>query len=132
MSKLAGAGSYLNKTAPYGIHVYVGNTVIETDPQNVYFAMGMTNNLYGKDCYIVSSVNNRPIPGLWNITGIWWGMYDPTMTVLKIVNLTKSAPTLSDWRQDADWGLEVRGADLVPNSEHRLLLRAHVTSVRKI
>jgi hypothetical protein len=57
------------------------------------------------------------------------------MTALKNVNLTKTAPELSNWRQDNQangWGLTVLGTDLVPNSEHRLLLRAHVTSVRKI
>jgi hypothetical protein len=132
MSQTPGAGSYLNKTAPYGIHLDVGNTVIETDPQNVHVGMYITNNLYGADSYMVSSKNNRPIPGLWDITALSWGVYDPTMTALKNVNLTKNPPTLSNWLQDADSGLEVQGVDLVPNSEYTLLLRAHVTSVRKI
>jgi hypothetical protein len=71
MSKLAGYGSYINTTAPYGIHLYVGNTVIETDPQNVHVGMSISNNLYGMDTYQISCLHNRPIPGLWNITALW-------------------------------------------------------------
>jgi hypothetical protein len=132
MSQTPGTGSYVHKTAPYGIHLYVGNTVLETDPQNVHLGMFITNNWNGADSYLVGSMNNRPIPGLWDITTISWGLYDPTMTALKNVNLTKNAPILSNWLQDANSGLEVQGVDLVPNSEYELLLRAHVTSVRKI
>jgi hypothetical protein len=123
--------SYIHTTAPYGIRLYVGNMVLETDPQNVYFSMYLANNVNGRDVSVIGSVNNRPIPGLWDITEISWSLYDPSMTALKNTNFTKTAPTLSDWRQDAGWGVQVQGVDLVPNSKHRLLLRAHVTSVRK-
>jgi hypothetical protein len=132
MSQTPGTGSYVHKTAPYGIRLNVGNTILETDPQNVHLGMFITNNWYGGDSYSVGSINNRPIAGLWDITSISWSLYDPSQTALKNVNLTKTAPRLSDWRQDGDWGLEVQGVDLVPNSEYELLLRAHVTSVRKI
>jgi hypothetical protein len=94
--------------------------------------MWITNNWYGKDRYEIGSANNQPIPGLWDITSISWSLYDPSMTALKNVNLTENTPTLSDWRQDEGAGLQVQGVDLVPNSEYELLLRAHVTSVRKI
>jgi hypothetical protein len=124
--------SYIHTTAPYGIHLSVGNMVLETNPQNVYFSMYLANNVNGRDSSVLGSINNRPIPGLWDITEISWSLYDPTMTALKNTNFSRTAPTLSDWRQDAGWGLRVRGADLVPNSEHNLLLQAHVTSVRKI
>ena len=128
---------YIHTTAPYGMHVWVGDKVLETDPQNVRFLMSLANNLNGRDIMQFGSSRNRPIPGLWDITYIGWGLYDPTMTALKnySFNNLKNPPTLSDWRQDDQangWGLTVRGTDLAPNSERTLLLRAHVISVRKI
>jgi hypothetical protein len=74
---------YIHTTAPYGMHVWVGDKVLETDPQNVRFLMSLANDLNGRDIMQFGSSRNRPIPGLWDITYIGWGLYDPTMTALK-------------------------------------------------
>lgn len=131
-SPTPGVGSYRHTTAPYGIRLNVGGTIIETDPDHVNFNVYLSNNRYGRDSYAVSSVRNIAV-GQYNVTSINWALYDLSQTALKNVNLPKTAPKLSDWQQaDETWGLTVQGIDLDPASEFELIIRAHVTQVVKL
>jgi hypothetical protein len=133
LSQTPGTASYLHTTGSYGMRANIGGTVVETDPQNLYFYVFLANNWYERDIYSVVSANNRPLSGLYNVTSLAFGFYDNSQTALKNVKLPKTAPTLSDWQQsDETWGFHVKGQAIDPNSEYEFYLRARVTSVQKM
>ena len=53
-------GSYQHTTTPYGMSLAIGNLTFQTDPLNVDFVIGLTNNYYDEpwDYYTVTSYNN--------------------------------------------------------------------------
>jgi hypothetical protein len=123
-------GSYAYYTAPNGMRANIGGKVVESDQQDVFFGIGLMNNSNGRDSYGVHSFYNRPLSGQYYITFFGFHLYDPTQTALKNTNLPKTAPKLSDWRQDEGYGFDVNGYD--PNTGYEFHVHANLTSVRKI
>lgn len=133
LSQTPGTATYLHTSGPYGVRANLGGTIVESDPQHLYFTGFFGNNWYGRDIYSFGSARNLPLGDLYNITSLGVGFYDNSQTALKNVNLPKTAPTLSNWQQsDETWGFQVKGEDLNPNSEYEFYLRARVTNVQKI
>jgi hypothetical protein len=131
------SGAYVHTTAPYGMSLKAGGHVFETDPQNVYFLISLSNNFYGHDIYLFYSANNRPLSDHIKISWFEWYLDDPTQTALKNTNLPKTAPKLSDWQQSVveQEGLVVEGyADNAqyPNEPYPFRIRGHVTQAQKI
>jgi hypothetical protein len=123
-------GSYAYYTAPNGMRANIGGKVVESDQQDVFFGIGLMNNSNGRDSYGVHSFYNRPLSGQYAITFFGFHLYDPTQTALKNTNLPKTAPKLSDWRQDEGYGFDVSGYD--PNTGYEFHLHANVTQLKKI
>jgi hypothetical protein len=123
-------GSYAHYTAPYGMRANIGGKVVESDPVNVFFGIGLTNNYFGRDTYGVHSFYNLRLSGQYAITFFGFQLYDPTQTALKNTNLPKTAPRLSDWRQDEGYGFDVSGYD--PNTGYEFHLHANVTQLKKM
>jgi len=123
-------GSYAYYTAPYGMRANIGGKVVESDPVNVFFGIGLTNNYFGRDTYGVHSFYNLRLSGQYAITFFGFQLYDPTQTALKNTNLPKTAPRLSDWRQDEGYGFDVSGYD--PNTGYEFHLHANVTQLKKM
>jgi hypothetical protein len=133
LSQTPGTATYLHTTGSYGMRANIGGTVVESDPQNLYFYGFLANNWYNRDIYSFVSANNRPLSGLYDVTSLGVGFYDDSQTALKSVKLPKTAPKLNAWQQsDETWGFHVRGEDIDPNSEYEFSLRAQVTFIRKI
>ena len=131
-------GAYWHTTAPYGVSLKVGGKVFETDPQNVSFVVGLYNNIYDRDTYLIYSANNRPLSDHINITWIEWYLDDPSQTALKSIALPRTAPKLSDWQQPPccpGGGLLVYGFDPTvsdPNEPYTFYIAAHATQAQKI
>jgi hypothetical protein len=133
LSQTPGTATYLHTSGSYGVRANLGGTIVESDPQHLYFIGFFANNWNGRDIYSFGSARNLPLGDLYNITSLGVGFYDNSQTALKNVNLPKTAPTLSNWQQsDETWGFQVKGEDLNPNSEYEFYLRARVTNVQKI
>ena len=131
------SGTYWHSTAPYGMSLKAGGHVFETDPQDVKFVVGLTNNYYGHDVYLINSANNRPLSNNIKVTWLGWYLDDPTQTALKNVNLPKTAPKLDDWQQPAVDGLGVLIEGHAENAQYPqdpypFRIQAHVTQAQKI
>ena len=122
-------GSYAYYTAPNGMRANIGGKVVESNQQDVFFGIGLTNNYLGRDTYGVNSFYNLPLSGQYAITFFGFQLYDPTQTALKNTNLLKTAPRLSDWLQDDGYGFDVNGYD--PNSGYQFHLHANMTQLKK-
>ncbi len=134
-SQVPCCGTYWHTTAPYGISLKAGGKVFETDPQNVHFSVGLTNNYYDRDTYLLWSDSNRPLSDHQTINYIYWSLQDPTQTAIKSIALPRTAPKLSDWQQPPGGILEVNVHDSTvsdPNDVITFYIRAHVTQAQKI
>jgi hypothetical protein len=134
-SQVPNVGAYWHTTAPYGMSLKAGGNVFETDPQNVSFNVGLTNNLYDRDVYSIFSENNRPLSDHINITLISWYLEDPTQTALKSIAVPRTASKLSNWQQPPEGGVRVYGFDPTvsdPTELYTFYIRAHVTQAQKI
>ncbi len=133
LSQTPGTATYLHTSGSYGVRANLGGTIVESDPQHLYFTGFLANNWNGRDIYSFGSARNLPLGDLYAITSLGVGFYDNSQTALKNVNLPKTAPTLSNWQQsDETWGFQVKGIDLNPNSEYEFYLRARVTQIKKV
>ena len=91
-------GFYEYFSPPYGITLYGGGFVFQTDPENVEFLVEIGNNHYGSDdSYFLSSYNNVPLHNGIYVNGISWQLTDYSGTALSSVALPTTPPVLEDW-----------------------------------
>jgi len=106
-------------SAPSGVVLSVGGFDFKTDPSNVYFEMGIGNDLSWGDTYFFISFNNLPLSNDTLVDGILWSLKDPTGTALSSDALPTTAPILDQW---GDNRLRLHG------ERGRYIVDAHVSS----
>jgi hypothetical protein len=131
-STLATFGSYEHYSQPYGINLSGGGFVFRTNPDNVYFHVGISNDHAGVDNYAISSWNNLGLYGDVYVSEINWQLDDSSGTALSSDTLPTTAPALGDW--NLDWGIRIDGG--IPDEYGKFIesfhIRAPVTSVEVI
>jgi len=126
-------GSYLYTSSPYGFEVKVGNFDFKSDPNNVYFAIGIINDwsMYGsppRDDFSLGSLNNLPLSNGLLVTSLEWDLTDTTATALSSDALPTTAPVLADW--NSGQGVFIEGhSPSHPSQTFRIF--AHVTEATK-
>jgi len=104
-SPLVTVGDYQHYSPPYGISLTAGGFVFQTDPDNVYFKVGVCDNHTGLDIYGIRSYNNLPLSNGVLIGDIEWQLDDSSSTALSSDALPTTAPVLNDWSYS--WGLYI-------------------------
>ena len=122
-------GEYWHVSPPYGIRVFAGGFVFETDPSDVNFLVEITNDhtRTPRDNYLLRSYNNLPLSNGMTVEHISWQLNDDTAAALTSASLPKVPPNLSDW--DSVAGLTLRGENPNDSSVRGYIVRAHVTFV---
>ncbi len=126
-------GSYIYTSSPYGFEVKTGNFDFKSDPNNVYFAIGLINDwsVYGSppvDEFSLGSLNNLPLSNGLIVTSLEWNLADSTATALSSDALPSTAPVLADW--NGGQGVFIEGhASSAPSHTFRIF--AHVTEATK-
>lgn len=135
-SSTSGVGEYWHYSSPYGVYLTIGGFNFQTDPQNVRFLMGVTNDYPPEqleDQYVLISYNNLPIYDGVGLGNIGWQLDDYTHSALSSAALPTTAPVLSNWEQNV--GLTIDGGKIV-NGEISLFdafqLSGIVTNVKLI
>jgi len=114
-------GHYYNYSPPAGISLTVGAFDFATDPENVYFLVGIVNdNPSGHDIYWIHSYNNLALFNGTSVDHISWQLNDPTASVFSNDSLPATPPVLDDWQ--SIYGLRLHG------ERYGYILDAHVTS----
>jgi hypothetical protein len=92
-------GIYKYTTAPYGMVLTIGSLTFQTDPLNVNFMIGLTNNYYGEpwDDYTVTSYNNLSLNNSVPVSQLHWQLEDYPGTAISSDALLTTAPNLSEW-----------------------------------
>jgi hypothetical protein len=122
----SGGGHYVHN-APYGISLSLGGYEFKTAPNHVgQFEMRIGDDLSVngvKDFYIVrSEYQNISIPSVgFNVSSIYWELWDTTHTALSSGDLPVTAPVLTDWNYNY---FEIYGYDGTSNG---LLIHGIVT-----
>ena len=94
------AGGYWYYESPFGISLSVGGFDFRTDPCNVKFGIGISNDgSLDDDGYVVISYNNLPLSNGVPVDHISWQLDDPSGQALSSTELPITAPVLSDWEQ---------------------------------
>jgi hypothetical protein len=75
----------------------VGGLDFQTDLSNVYFEMGIGNDLAWGDTYFFISFNNLRLSNEALVDGISWSLEDASATALSSDDLPKTAPILDQW-----------------------------------
>ena len=88
---------YQFDSPPSGVFLSGGGFDFQTDPANVYFEMGIGNDLPGGDTYFFISFNNLPLSTGIAVDIISWQLDDPTGTALSSHELPTGPPVLDDW-----------------------------------
>jgi hypothetical protein len=130
---LTTVGDYWHYTAPYGIKIFAGGFIFQTNASDVNFLVEIVNNHTGSDNYLLRSYNNSYISNGAYVDHISWQLDDDNMTALDSDALPTTPPVLEDW--DSIFGLTITGwipdpakPDWSPNYETDYFIRAHVTS----
>jgi photosystem II stability/assembly factor-like uncharacterized protein len=127
-------GDYWHTTSPYGIIVYGGGFVFQTDPNNVDFLVEIVNdhNTPPTDNYLLRSYNNLPLSNGATVDHIAWQLDDDTATALTSAILPTTPPNLPDWT--SIFGLTLAGCEGPGGCDDpinpRYFVRAHVTAVQ--
>ena len=109
---------YQFDSPPFGIFLSGGGFAFHTDPSNVYFEMGIGNDLPGGDTYFFISFNNLSLSNGSPLDYISWQLDDPTGNALSSDALPMIAPILDDWETNV----------LVFGADRKYGISAHVTS----
>ena len=127
---LTTVAGYEHFSPPYGITLYGGGFVFQTDPENVDFFVQIDNNHYGsEDGYFLSSENNLPLHDGIYVNGISWQLNDYSGTALSSVALPTTPPVLEDWTHHSlNFNiLHITGG--IPDGRDSFGIGAEVTSV---
>lgn len=88
--------AHVHNSQPAGVHIDIGGLSFESDPENLYFAIGIANN-YLDDGYGFSShniiSNDESVP----VQAISWWLTDPTGNAISSTALTTEPPILENW-----------------------------------
>jgi hypothetical protein len=120
-SPLPGAGRYEHYAHPSGFSLSVGGLDFVTDPANTHFLIEIVNNYPSDDGYGVVSYNNLPVSNGTSVNNISWALKDYSATALSSVELTTTAPVLTDWQVNY---LNIGGGP----GRSGFVFQAHVTS----
>jgi hypothetical protein len=120
-SPLPGAGRYEHYAHPAGFALSVGGLDFVTDPANTHFLIEIVNNYPSDDGYGVVSYNNLPVSNGTSVNNISWALKDYSATALSSVELTTTAPVLTDWQVNH---LNIGGGP----GRSGFVFQAHVTS----
>jgi len=115
------AGGYWYYDSPFGISLSVGGFDFRTDPCNVEFAIGITND-HGpleRDGYVLQSYYNLPLSNGVPVGHISWQLDDVSGQAVSSIELPITAPVLSDW--DQPFGLTFE-------KQRQYFVRSYVTS----
>ncbi len=126
-------GEYWHFSPPYGVSLSAGGFVFETDPDNVSFLVGISNNhlFTTKDSYWFVSYNNLPLSNGVSIYAFSWQLEDYTGTAVSDVALLTTPPVLEDWGGNylslafgdrGDSTLQARVTNVIPEPATFLLL----------
>jgi len=93
-------GFYLYTISPYGMSLTVGGITFQTNPINVDFRIGLSNNFYGEsvDHYGVGSYNNLSLANELSIDNLNWQLTDYFGTALSNTELPLLPMDLSMWQ----------------------------------
>jgi len=114
-------GHYYHYASPAGISLSVGGFTFATNPSNVDFSLGVTNNGSSADVYYLFSANNLRLSNGFSINDILWQLNDSTAHALSSDALPLTAPLLDLW--DSNY-LLIQGG---PRSS-QFDIQGHVTS----
>jgi hypothetical protein len=126
-------GDYWHTTSPYGITVYVGGLVFQTDPNSVDFLVEIVNdhNTPPTDNYLLRSYNNLPLANGATVDHIAWQLDDDTAIAIASATLPTTPPNLPDWT--SIFGLTLVGCEGIEGCDDpitpRYFVRAHVTDI---
>lgn len=109
---------YQFDSPPCGVFLSAGEFDFQTDPSNVYFEMGIGNDLSWGDTYFFISFNNLPLSNGTEVGYISWQLDDPTGNALSSDALPITTPVLEDWQ----------GNRLRLEADRTYFIDAHVTS----
>jgi hypothetical protein len=91
-------GEYFNYASPAGISVKIGEFAFQTNPNNVKFLVGTSNdNPSGEDVHWLASYHNLSLSNGALVAYINWQLNDSTRTALSSDVLPLTAPNLSNW-----------------------------------
>jgi hypothetical protein len=88
-------GSYVYNSVPYGMKFSVNNLTFVTNPQNINFGIGITND--SQDFYGIVSRNNVLLYDWIKVTNISLQFWDYSGMALSSTALLTTAPIISDW-----------------------------------
>lgn len=117
-------GIYEHNNSPCGIILNLNGFVFQTNPSDVDFLVGLSNNhsISEYDGYVLHSYNNLPLSNGAVVDHISWQLDDESGQALSSTALPLTAPILNNWTQPI--GLDIYG-DKVLSDFH---INAHVTS----
>ena len=112
-------GDYWHYDPPAGISLTVGGFNFTTDPCNISFLVGISNdNPSGDDVYWIESYNNLSLSNGTPVDYIFWSLKDHTATALSSDALPTTPPVWNDWQENV---LRLEG-------DRKYFIDAHVTS----
>ena len=126
-----GIAEYYNYGSPYGITVYIGNLVYQTDPVNGRFSVIVEDNqgTPSEDRYAIgSNPNLLPNAEAGADYIIVWRLSDVGGNAIDDISLPLIAPVLNEWT--AYNSFEINGPICTPSASYRIL--GHVTDVTLI
>jgi hypothetical protein len=91
------AGEYWHYTEPYGMSLTMGGITFQTDPTNVKFVLGVTNDSQGQDAYYMNSYNNLAIGVSVLLDPVSWSLSDNFGVAISSTYLPIIPPDLSKW-----------------------------------
>lgn len=96
----AGSGAYWHYQSPAGMVLSVGGYTFQTNPVNVKFLVGISDNYNGsiEDHYNLRSYNNLPLSSGVIVDHISWQLDDSSGMALNSLLLPSTQPNLSLWQ----------------------------------
>ncbi len=120
---------------PYGIRLSSEGFVFQTDPDNAYFKIGVSDGTFGYDSFWWISYSNLPLSNGVEVYEIFWQLDDDSGTALSSAEIPLGSPILGDWDhplqlmidlgpKGSDGGIfaEVTSVWLIPEPSSVLLL----------
>ena len=122
-------GRYWHYSPPYGITLFVGGLIFQTDPADVEFLVEIVNDAEPlmEDGYNLRSYNNLPVYEGVAVSHIHWQLDDDSGSALSSDALPTMPPVLEDW-SPFEFTIEGYGED----PKYKYTIWADVTSVELV